>query len=258
MTPIHVTHAFVRKLAKNLRARYGKDAKHTDIIADIADAAGRPADALMHELKHANVNTEVTKTPEHGRALAILADLTDEPMSGEVTAAFLADLLEETAEKVDYSDDKLRPKDETRNVHAVMRKAFDSARGTLMVDTPKPGANVFAQATALAKLTYAAVSWAAGHGNGSEPSDPVFDLDDIRKRLRLESVVHLAGAAMRPATEYMPKSIRDLARAYLNSLPGYNVRSGRHQNESAFNRHAEAEFYILTCLTDTEMRERAA
>lgn len=50
--PINLTYREVRDLAKNLRDLTGREFKHTQILDAIAKAVGRPADALMHELKN--------------------------------------------------------------------------------------------------------------------------------------------------------------------------------------------------------------
>jgi hypothetical protein len=51
MQEIKVTHAFVKKLTKNIRNAYGNQVPHTKVLELIADAAGRQAGPMMHELK---------------------------------------------------------------------------------------------------------------------------------------------------------------------------------------------------------------
>lgn len=60
--PVNLTHREVRDLAKNLRDLTGRDIKHTEIIAAIAKAVGRPADSMMHELKNENASVNATPT----------------------------------------------------------------------------------------------------------------------------------------------------------------------------------------------------
>lgn len=52
MSELVITHSFVRKLASNIRAEYGKDIKHTQTISLIAKSLGWNGDALMHKLKN--------------------------------------------------------------------------------------------------------------------------------------------------------------------------------------------------------------
>jgi hypothetical protein len=55
MQQIAVTHGFVKKLARNVRAKYGRDVRHTEIIELVADALGLKAGPLMHALKQAQI-----------------------------------------------------------------------------------------------------------------------------------------------------------------------------------------------------------
>lgn len=55
MQQIAVTHGFVKKLARNVRAKYGRDVRHTEIIELVADALGFKAGPLMHALKQAQI-----------------------------------------------------------------------------------------------------------------------------------------------------------------------------------------------------------
>lgn len=52
MSELQITHTFVRKLTKNLRAEFGKDIPHTKVMETIAAALGRDLGPLMHELKN--------------------------------------------------------------------------------------------------------------------------------------------------------------------------------------------------------------
>lgn len=52
MSELIISHSFVRKLATNMRAEYGKDIKHTQAINLIAKSLGWNGDALMHKLKN--------------------------------------------------------------------------------------------------------------------------------------------------------------------------------------------------------------
>lgn len=52
MQQIAVTHGFVKKLARNIRDRYGRDVRHTEVIELVADALGHKAGPLMHALKN--------------------------------------------------------------------------------------------------------------------------------------------------------------------------------------------------------------
>lgn len=51
MQQIVVTHGFVKKLAHNIRDRYGRDIRHTEAIELVADALGWKAGPLMNMLK---------------------------------------------------------------------------------------------------------------------------------------------------------------------------------------------------------------
>ncbi len=53
MEQIVITHGFVKKLAKNIRSKYGRDARHTEVLELVADALGYKAGPLMHALKRA-------------------------------------------------------------------------------------------------------------------------------------------------------------------------------------------------------------
>jgi len=52
MSELTISHSFIRKLASNIRAEYGKDIKHTKAIELVAKSLGWNGDALMHKLKH--------------------------------------------------------------------------------------------------------------------------------------------------------------------------------------------------------------
>jgi hypothetical protein len=58
MEQIAVTAGFVKKLASNIRQRYGRDVRHTEVLELVADAFGHKAGPLMHALKK-NVVAEV-------------------------------------------------------------------------------------------------------------------------------------------------------------------------------------------------------
>ena len=49
---IDVTRDFIRNLTKGIRALYGNDPKHTEVLDLVAGALGWKADALMHRLKN--------------------------------------------------------------------------------------------------------------------------------------------------------------------------------------------------------------
>jgi hypothetical protein len=77
--PIELNHKNVRDLAKNLREKVGRDdIKHSDVIAVIAATVGRRPDAMMHELKHEeveapakNAGPAIVRPPMSAKALAI-------------------------------------------------------------------------------------------------------------------------------------------------------------------------------------------
>lgn len=52
MEQIAVTHGFVKKLAHNIRGRYGREVRHTEVIELIAAALGQKVGPMMHALKH--------------------------------------------------------------------------------------------------------------------------------------------------------------------------------------------------------------
>jgi hypothetical protein len=62
MSKLFVTHSFVKKLSSNIRASYGKDVRHTQVIELIADALGRQAGPMMHALKQEKAHKE-----DHGQ-----------------------------------------------------------------------------------------------------------------------------------------------------------------------------------------------
>jgi hypothetical protein len=71
--PIQLTHDNVRDLAKKLRELTGREIRHTEIIAAIAEAVGRRPDAMMHELKNQKAPTTRTdrgNTSKVSRAIA--------------------------------------------------------------------------------------------------------------------------------------------------------------------------------------------
>ncbi len=51
MEQIVITHGFVKKLATNIRSKYGRDIRHTEVLELVADALGWRAGPLMHMLK---------------------------------------------------------------------------------------------------------------------------------------------------------------------------------------------------------------
>ncbi|NTF16967.1 AAA family ATPase [Agrobacterium rubi] len=51
MEQIIVTHGFLKKLATNIRAKYGREVRHTEILELVSDALGFKAGPLMHALK---------------------------------------------------------------------------------------------------------------------------------------------------------------------------------------------------------------
>jgi SpoVK/Ycf46/Vps4 family AAA+-type ATPase len=51
MEQIVITHGFVKKLAANIRSKYGREARHTEVLELVADALGFKAGPLMHALK---------------------------------------------------------------------------------------------------------------------------------------------------------------------------------------------------------------
>lgn len=75
MQQIAVTHGFVKKLAKNLRGRYGRDVRHTEVIELVADALGHKAGPLMHALKHAAKDVENKVGDEPQAELATVGGL---------------------------------------------------------------------------------------------------------------------------------------------------------------------------------------
>lgn len=60
MQQIAVTHGFMKKLARNIRDRYGRDVRHTEVIELVANALGYKAGPLMHALK--SEAAEITST----------------------------------------------------------------------------------------------------------------------------------------------------------------------------------------------------
>jgi SpoVK/Ycf46/Vps4 family AAA+-type ATPase len=51
MEQIVITHGFVKKLTANIRSKYGREARHTEVLELVADALGFKAGPLMHALK---------------------------------------------------------------------------------------------------------------------------------------------------------------------------------------------------------------
>jgi hypothetical protein len=64
MHQIAVTHGFVKKLARNIRDRYGREVRHTEVIELVADALGFKAGPLMHMLKSEAADVVSTERPE--------------------------------------------------------------------------------------------------------------------------------------------------------------------------------------------------
>jgi hypothetical protein len=62
MAEMLITHSFVKKLASNIRVRYGNDVRHTQVIELIAEALGRKAGPMMHALKRDRVHTPSSET----------------------------------------------------------------------------------------------------------------------------------------------------------------------------------------------------
>jgi SpoVK/Ycf46/Vps4 family AAA+-type ATPase len=80
MEQIAITHGFLKKLAKNIRSRYGRDVRHTEILELVADALGYKAGPLMHALKQqgspaAQLMREVVPpriSPPHGLPVGLV------------------------------------------------------------------------------------------------------------------------------------------------------------------------------------------
>ena len=70
MTEMQITQGFVKKLATNIRARYGKEeVRHTEVLELIAEALGRKAGPMMHALKNALTTDETAATAGSLRTL---------------------------------------------------------------------------------------------------------------------------------------------------------------------------------------------
>lgn len=91
--PIELTHQNVRDLSKKLREITGRDIKHTEIIAAIAEAVGRRSDAMMHELKNEKVEIARPNTAEASEKLVTEAGFEVWTMGGGCEA--FAQLLKE-------------------------------------------------------------------------------------------------------------------------------------------------------------------
>lgn len=95
MHQIVVTHGFVKKLAHNIRDRYGRNVRHTEVIELIAAALGHKAGPLMHSLKMSGGNAdeqhEQAEKSAHDGTAGRIRYLDDEykviTRSGELTAA---------------------------------------------------------------------------------------------------------------------------------------------------------------------------
>lgn len=74
MEQIAITHGFMKKLAKNIRSKYGRDVCHTEVLELVADALGWKAGPLMHALKQAEA--------EKPKGSAISSHNTAEPYPG--------------------------------------------------------------------------------------------------------------------------------------------------------------------------------
>ncbi|WP_315921137.1 hypothetical protein [Mesorhizobium sp. SP-1A] len=75
MSELIISHSFVRKLATNIRAEYGKDIKHTQAINLIAKSLGWNGDALMHKLKNnRDKGSAEIQTPAAGISQDYLVD----------------------------------------------------------------------------------------------------------------------------------------------------------------------------------------
>jgi hypothetical protein len=66
MENLQITHSFVRKLAKNIRATYGDALPHTKVIDLVANAVGWEGGALMNALKRVPSPMPSTASKEYG------------------------------------------------------------------------------------------------------------------------------------------------------------------------------------------------
>lgn len=119
MEQIVITHGFVKKLAKNIRSKYGRDVRHTEALELIADALGFKAGPLMHALKqHVTAELEMPSAASSGTSLeefppglvgrkidAVLDADRISAEAGEILARFLED--QKNSEK--YRDAGLDP-----------------------------------------------------------------------------------------------------------------------------------------------------
>jgi hypothetical protein len=119
MEQIVVTHGFVKKLAKNIRSRYGRDVRHTEVLELVADALGFKAGPLMHALKRSKEAEleDPSATSSKGRLEALPPGMIERKIDdafdlGWVRAesrAILARFLEDQKNSQKYRDAGLDP-----------------------------------------------------------------------------------------------------------------------------------------------------
>ncbi len=63
MEQIAITHGFVKKLAQNIRSKYGRDVRHTEVLELVAGALGFKAGPLMHALKQQGEEEHLRSKP---------------------------------------------------------------------------------------------------------------------------------------------------------------------------------------------------
>jgi hypothetical protein len=71
MSDLQVTAAFVKKLTKNIRNKYGLEPSHTEVMELVADALGRQLGPLMHALKNDKPEVSVA-SPQPGFSLQVV------------------------------------------------------------------------------------------------------------------------------------------------------------------------------------------
>jgi hypothetical protein len=92
MTKLSITHEFIRKLTKEIRAVYGMEVRHTQILAIVAQSLGWKPDALMHMLKS---RPKPAENSEPANRLAKIVDVRVDP-----PAVHFRDIGTRTAEPV--------------------------------------------------------------------------------------------------------------------------------------------------------------
>lgn len=98
MEQIVITHGFLKKLARNIRSKYGRDVRHTEALELVADALGWKAGPLMHALKqHA---TSELETPSATGSGTLLGELSPGLIQREIDAVLGADRISAEAGEI--------------------------------------------------------------------------------------------------------------------------------------------------------------